>query len=375
MQTFNLADKKQFAKDRGYTLIADKNFERNTTVTMIEDSTGREYFIHWGSFRTGATPRITTLNQKRKDAFERGYILLGNDNPKTNDRVTLKNLDTGEDYTVKWADFLIRGDREKTQRVVSKGEATIMAYLETNLKEGYSFKYQEKVIYDESKKGFFDFSIRDYNDDIVAFIEYNGIQHYQVRKLFGEEAFNLTQESDRLKKEYAEQQGIPLLVIPYTVKDIADVVKEAFPEFTAAAVNPFKPKKIDNNHTSFEDKKKIAANKGWHIAPEVTENFTHMEKVKLLNVHTGEEWSPRWQDFIDGAKPKKAENQRRMKSTLEDKKQIATALGYDLLEKENFTVKKFVQLKVTETGETVTLKWEPIQAKYNRALKTSGIDL
>lgn len=50
-------------------------------------------------------------------------------------------------------------------------------------------------------------------------------------------------------------------------------------------------------------------------------------------------------------------------------------MGYELLETENFTVKKKVRLRDIDTGEIRKLQWEPIQARYRKAFKEAGIDL
>lgn len=103
-----------------------------------------------------------------------------------------------------------------------------------------------------------------------------------------------------------------------------------------------------------------------------------MDKVRLTNIRTGVTWQVRWQDFIDGVAPRSEEAKKRMSSTLDDKKRMAAYLGYELLETENFSVKKRVKLKIKNTQEIVELTWEPIQSRYRRklrALKQSGIDL
>lgn len=368
MQTNTLEGKKQYARGRGYTLVADENFNRQTKVILVEDSTGIEYSVYWGNFRNGATPRTTTLNHKRKEVADRGYTLLATENVGTNGKVNVMNNETRYVYTVVYNDFIIRGDREKVGSM-SKGEAYIYAFLEANLKEGYTFNYQEKVTY-EDKKGYFDFSINKDNR-IVAFIEYNGKQHYEVVPHFGEESFRFTQESDRLKEAYAEATSIPLLVIPYTNKEIAETIQKCFPELVEAQLKPFKPKRLSKGNTTLDEKKEIAKERGYIIATE--KNFTTMDKVKLINTETGEEWTPKWFDFINGAVPVKEDHKRKIKGSLEDKKKIANFFGYELLETENFTVKKRVKLMID--NELKELVWEPIYRRYQKELKQSGMDL
>jgi len=65
-----------------------------------------------------------------------------------------------------------------------------------------------------------------YNDELKLAIEYNGIQHYKYIPHFhkNEEAFKAQQYRDKLKEERCRQNGIKLIIVPYTVKhhDIAD---------------------------------------------------------------------------------------------------------------------------------------------------------
>ncbi|MCC9083777.1 hypothetical protein LOS22_15240 [Enterococcus faecium] len=76
MYTRTLEEKKQFALNRGYTLVSDKNMSKKDKVILIENSTGREFRSRWGSFRDGCTPTRTTLAQKKKDTLAKGYELL-----------------------------------------------------------------------------------------------------------------------------------------------------------------------------------------------------------------------------------------------------------------------------------------------------------
>ena len=59
-------------------------------------------------------------------------------------------------------------------------------------------------------------------------IEYNGIQHYEYVEFFhrGNEG-NLVrqQERDKLKEELCHQNGIYLIVVPYTVKDQGEFIR------------------------------------------------------------------------------------------------------------------------------------------------------
>lgn len=361
MKKLTLEEKKAYAESRGYTLLNEDNFTTKDTA-LVKDSQGYEYLILWAEFhRQGATPTRTTLDTKRRQAKERGYTLLAEENPKIDSKVSLRNDATGYIYKVRLSDFLYKGSREKVGSSMSKGEAYIYAFLEANLREGYSFTYQEKVKYSKDKFGLFDFSIKG-NGSIVAFIEFNGIQHYEVSPLFGEAHFKLTQESDKLKQEYADNEGIPLLWIPYTDNEMHKTIQKTFPTFILDELNSFEPTVMVNSHTSLEEKKEIAKRRGYLL--DITDNFVVTDKVKLVHIETGEEWEPRWADFIGGVnRSKKMADENKRQSSLEDKKKIAEALGYALMEIENFSVKKNVKLKDTK-GNIITRRFQTIEQKY-----------
>ena len=62
----------------------------------------------------------------------------------------------------------------------------------------------------------FDFAIKR-NSQIVGFIEYDGIHHFEPVEFFGGEKHLLyTQRHDQIKDDYCNENNIPLLRIPYT---------------------------------------------------------------------------------------------------------------------------------------------------------------
>ena len=61
---------------------------------------------------------------------------------------------------------------------------------------------------------YFDFYLPDYN----CCIEYNGEQHYIARKngIFTQDKVNEIRYRDQIKKQYCQDNNIPLIEIPYT---------------------------------------------------------------------------------------------------------------------------------------------------------------
>ena len=69
-----------------------------------------------------------------------------------------------------------------------------------------------------------------YNDELKLAIEYNGIQHYEYTPIFhkNKDVFYNTKYRDKMKETLCQQNGIKLIVVPYTVKlqDIKSYIQE-----------------------------------------------------------------------------------------------------------------------------------------------------
>ena len=90
----------------------------------------------------------------------------------------------------------------------SKGEIEVREWL-----ENHNITYKRQHRFADLKKYPYDFYLPDFN----LLIEYNGIQHYEEVPYFhrSPSSFDGQLTRDRIKKEYAEKNGIKLLVIPY----------------------------------------------------------------------------------------------------------------------------------------------------------------
>ena len=94
----------------------------------------------------------------------------------------------------------------------TKGEQQILNYLEKNNIEFVFQKCFTDLIGKKGRQLSYDFYLPSNN----LLIEYQGIQHSEPVKYFGgEEQFVIQQETDRRKREYAENNGYKLLEIWY----------------------------------------------------------------------------------------------------------------------------------------------------------------
>lgn len=64
----------------------------------------------------------------------------------------------------------------------------------------------------------YDFAIINENNDVIRLIEFDGEQHYKAKDNYfdGEQGFIKRQQNDNIKNQYALQNNIPLVRIPYT---------------------------------------------------------------------------------------------------------------------------------------------------------------
>ncbi len=103
----------------------------------------------------------------------------------------------------------------------SVGEENIENILKDN---AVSFK-SEYVFMDlrSNRDGYlrYDFAILNSEDIPIRLIEFDGEQHFKPVDIFGgEEQFEILQQNDKLKNQYALTHNIPLVRIPYSLRDI-----------------------------------------------------------------------------------------------------------------------------------------------------------
>lgn len=93
----------------------------------------------------------------------------------------------------------------------SKSETKIRVFLKRN-----KIDYEKEKVFEDCKSNgrnlFFDFYLPQFN----MCVEYDGKQHYEPFYLWGENAFNITKRTDKIKNLYCKDKGIKLIRIPYT---------------------------------------------------------------------------------------------------------------------------------------------------------------
>lgn len=97
----------------------------------------------------------------------------------------------------------------------SIGEQNIASILDKN-----NILYKREYCVKELNNKRFDFAILDINNKVIRLIEYDGEQHYQETKFFQNgPSLAQRQKSDKEKNDWAKQNNIPLVRIPYWERD------------------------------------------------------------------------------------------------------------------------------------------------------------
>ena len=100
--------------------------------------------------------------------------------------------------------------------IKSIGEANIKLLLEKN---NINFISQYSITIND-KKYFYDFAIVDSSKNLIRLIEFDGIQHFgRISGWFTVDRKTNLQISDMIKNNYALNNNIPLVRIPYTERD------------------------------------------------------------------------------------------------------------------------------------------------------------
>lgn len=135
-------------------------------------------------------------------------------------KVLMRHNTCGTRYEVVASQFLWGNRCVKCRRNKSRGEDRITQYLNDNNIEFECEKTFEGL--EVKRKLRYDFAIY-VESELIGLVEYDGLQHYEPIDIFGgEEQFLITQQYDKIKNSYAEDNNIPLLRINYAEDDIIE---------------------------------------------------------------------------------------------------------------------------------------------------------
>lgn len=143
------------------------------------------------------------------------YTVIG-EYQGTNKKLLIRHNSCGNEWMITPSKFLL--GRRCPLCNESHGEIEIRKYLVRNC---IKFKRQYRISECKLNKSLpFDFALFD-KDKLIALIEYQGRQHYKFIEFFGKNGrFEKQQIRDNIKRKYCSVNNIPLIEIPYTVKNI-----------------------------------------------------------------------------------------------------------------------------------------------------------
>lgn len=220
---------KEYFETRGYKLLS-KEYNGAMKRLKVCCPKGHISYMTFTNFRRGhRCKRCASIkfNERNKHSYEYvkeyiesfGYELISKEYENINAKLFIK-CPNGHIFDTTFKRFK-QGNRCRICRE-SSGENRVKLILIKN-----NINYIEQYRFDDCKfkrKLSFDFYLPDYN----CCIEYDGKQHYFIRKHFGGyESFIDTKIRDTVKNIYCENNNIKLIRIPYwEFKNIENILDQ-----------------------------------------------------------------------------------------------------------------------------------------------------
>lgn len=150
---------------------------------------------------------------------------VGNDLVNVSTPMTFRHAACGTSFMMRPTDFLNLGQRCPKCRLTSKGEDRIEKWL---TEQGFQFHREVRLDDCRDKQPLpFDFLV-EIGDDLTAFIEFDGRQHYKADGRHTERMLRDTQRRDQIRNEYCLRNGYLLLRIPYFHIGDTELILEHF---------------------------------------------------------------------------------------------------------------------------------------------------
>jgi len=217
---------KEKCREHDVECLEDKYVD-NKTKMRFKCKCGNEYEAKWNSVigrNQWQCPKCSgrakwTIGEIKRICKEHGVECLEKEyaNARTKMRFKCK---CGNEYVTSW-DKVTRQNQWQCSECngkTSKGETITREFLSKLLKDENLFE-EQKTFEDlvDEKLLSYDFFIPEFN----ILIEIQGVQHYKPIEMFGgEKQFKKQQHHDKLKREYAEQNELILIEIPWNCNGI-----------------------------------------------------------------------------------------------------------------------------------------------------------
>lgn len=202
-----------------YELVGEYINSRNP-VTLHHKECGHVYDVQPRRVRMGRKCPDCHANKPKDTAWFKEqvvkregseYEVIG-DYVNNKTHIYMRHVSCGHQFPVRPAHFL--DGRRCPKCRMSKGEKLVGKVL-----EHFKLHHQPQQKFDDCRhvqRLPFDFGVYTPHGELIALIEFDGQQHYQVVEAFGSEAdYKRRIRNDRIKDDYAKAKGIPLLRIAY----------------------------------------------------------------------------------------------------------------------------------------------------------------
>ena len=208
---------------------------KETPVEVEHVACGHRYAARPGNIMRGMGCRKCTglLKQTIEDVRLRVREMVGDEYEVVDDElvnmstpVRFKHASCGHVFLMRPTDFL-NWDLQRCPRcqLSSKGEDRIEKWL---INSGTAFHREVRLSDCRDKQSLpFDFLV-EISDDLTAFIEFDGRQHYKADGYHTERMLQNTQKRDQIRNEYCLRNGYLLLRIPYFHIDDTELILEHF---------------------------------------------------------------------------------------------------------------------------------------------------
>lgn len=214
--------------------VIGRYVNRNTTVEVEHVACGHIFQAHPNNLGRGMGCRkctgllkqtINDIRQRVRDAVDSEYTVVSDDIVNVSTPVQFRHEACGRVFPMRPTDFLNLGQRCPACQLSSKGEDRIEKWLQAN---GIAFHREVRLPDCRDKQPLpFDFLV-EISDDLTAFVEFDGRQHYKADGRHTERMLQSTQRRDQIRNEYCLRNSYLLLRIPYFHIDDTELILEHF---------------------------------------------------------------------------------------------------------------------------------------------------
>ena len=218
----------------GVYRVIGRYVNKDTTVEVEHVACGRIFQAYPHNLGQGMGCRkctgllkqtIVDIRQRVRDGVGDEYVVVSDELINVSTPVQFKHEACGRTFWMRPTDFLNLGQRCPACQLSSKGEDRIEKWL---LVDRVAFHREVRLPDCRDKHPLpFDFLV-EINDDLTAFIEFDGRQHYKADGRHTERMLQNTQRRDQIRNEYCLRNGYLLLRIPYFHIDDTELILEHF---------------------------------------------------------------------------------------------------------------------------------------------------